>query len=145
MEITFKEYLADFQEKLRTPLRIREVKTVREGKIKYIYIITNRETEVKEGLKLALPYLLEGIANVFSVYELGITHNGLLYLIADDKNEEDLGILYHDIVINEELPGIDLAKTEELSRYVFFCLIGEDHNEAYIIPEDLLRRDPQDE
>lgn len=145
MEMAIKEYLANFQEKVRTPLRVYEIRRAKENGVNYIYIITNREAIAKEGLKLALPYLLEGTANRFSVYEIGMTYGGLLHLIADDKNEEDLGTLYQDIVYCEKLPEINLTRGEELSRYVFFSLIDDTHAEAYIIPEDLLRRDPINE
>ncbi|ACX73605.1 hypothetical protein Metvu_1755 (plasmid) [Methanocaldococcus vulcanius M7] len=145
MEITIKEYLNNLQQEFRVPLRIREVKRTEYGKITYIYIITNRDTQEKEGLKLALPYLLEGIANRWDIYEIGMTYTGTLYLITEDTNQDDLGILYHDITYIEELPEINLTRGEELSRYIFFSLVDETHAEAYIIPEDLLRRDPINE
>jgi len=54
MEMAIKEYLANFQEKVRTPLRVYEIRRAKENGVNYIYIITNREAIAKEGLKLAL-------------------------------------------------------------------------------------------
>lgn len=129
--------LKEVYEEYKGPLEIHEVKTTKEGKTTYLYIITNRRVNAHEGLTIALPHLLLGIANAYDVHPIGITHSGELYLITDDEREEDLGIVYHDTVIDEELPGMEEI-TEELTRYILFSLVDNTRREAYIIPKTLL-------
>lgn len=129
--------LKEVLEEYRGPIRVQEVKTAKEGRTTYIYIITNRRVTAKEGLDIALPYLLEGIANAYNVHHVTVTYSGDLYLITDDKHEDDLGILYFDVVIDEELPRMK-GITEELQRYTLFSLVDNTRREAYIIPKVLL-------
>ena len=129
--------LKEVLEEYRGPIRVQEVKTAKEGRTTYIYIITNRRVTAKEGLDIALPYLLEGIANAYNVHHVTVTYSGDLYLITDDKHEDDFGILYFDVVIDEELPRMK-GITEELQRYTLFSLVDNTRREAYIIPKVLL-------
>ena len=127
-----KEVLEEFRGPIET-----QIKTAKEGKTTYLYIITNREVTAKEGLDIALPYLLEGIANAYDVHHVTVTYSGDLYLITDDENEDDLGILYFDMVMDEELPRME-GITEALQRYTLFSLVDDTRREAYIIPNALL-------
>jgi hypothetical protein len=129
--------LKEVLEEYKGPIRIQGVKTAKEGRTTYIYIITNRRVTAKEGLDIALPYLLEGIANAYDVHHVTVTYSGDLYLITDDEHEDDLGILYFDVVIDEELPRME-GITEELQRYTLFSLVDNTRKEAYIIPKALL-------
>ncbi len=129
--------LKDVLEEYKGPLKVLDVKKARDGRTTYIYIITNRETTVEEGLRIALPHLLKGIANAYDVHHLAVTYSGDLYLITDDKHEDDFGILYFDVVIDEELPRMK-GITEELQRYTLFSLVDNTRREAYIIPKALL-------
>nr|WP_015243609.1 hypothetical protein [Thermococcus sp. AMT7]AFZ84294.1 hypothetical protein a7-6 [Thermococcus sp. AMT7] len=129
--------LKEVLEEYRGPIRVQGVKTAKEGRTTYIYIITNREVTAEEGLEIALPYLLKGIANTYDVHHVTVTHSGDLYLITDDEHEDDLGILYFDVVIDEELPRME-GITEELQHYTLFSLVDNTRREAYIIPKVLL-------
>jgi len=129
--------LKEVLEEYKGPIEVLDVRKAREGRTTYIYIITNREVTAKEGLDIALPYLLEGIANAYNVHHVTVTHSGDLYLITDDGHEDDLGILYFDVVICEELPRME-GITEELQHYTLFSLVDNTRKEAYIIPKALL-------
>ncbi len=120
------------------PLKIEDVKTVKDNGTTYIYIITNRDVEHREGLDIALPYLLSGIANAYNVHIATLGFSGVVYLISDDEDQEDFGILYADEVMDEGLPGISLEVADVLQRYVFFGIVEDSRKEAYIIPKYFL-------
>ncbi|RLC85093.1 hypothetical protein DRN43_02340 [Thermococci archaeon] len=128
MESVVKEVLGELQREYSKPLKV--LKIVEEDNT--TYIITSRRTKADEGLKIALPILLEGIANTWNLHLLGVTKGGVVYLA--EINEEDVGLIYCDQTIPLDLP----IKEEEVSRYTFFGLMVDEVREAYIIPKDLL-------
>ena len=147
MEITVKEFHANFHGKFSSPPKVLEVRRIHRGGFDYIHIITEGEVSEKEGLELALPYILEGrfflkdLINRFVVYGVGRTHQGSLYYIADEKYGEDIGVLYQSEFYSLELPGLKLEKGGTLRRYIFSSLLDEAYITAYIIPRDLIQED----